>query len=130
MNVTNSQLDTANKSQEVSPFPAGVHKAHINRRAQRHNKHKTEKNIKDLQKKYRLGTVSKVFYWRDLTGFTSPTSPLNQMWIKTHEVLRSTYVPARTRNNWVRGPCDQYAFCFLVLVLVDQDKFRNLSFHN
>ena len=41
--VTNSQLDTTNESQEVSPFPAGDHKAHINRRAQRHSKHKTEK---------------------------------------------------------------------------------------
>ena len=36
--VTNSQLDTTNVSQEVSPFPAGDHKAHINRRAQRHSK--------------------------------------------------------------------------------------------
>ena len=34
--VTNSQLDTTNETQEVSPFPAGDHKAHINRRAQRH----------------------------------------------------------------------------------------------
>ena len=34
--VTNSQLDTTNESQEVSPFPAGDHKAHINRRAHRH----------------------------------------------------------------------------------------------
>ena len=49
--VTNSKLDTTNESQEVSPFPAGGHKAHINRRLQRHNKHKTEKNIKDPQKK-------------------------------------------------------------------------------
>ena len=40
--VTNSQIDTTNESQEVSPFPAGDHKAHINRRAQRHSKHKTE----------------------------------------------------------------------------------------
>ena len=37
--VTNSELDTTNESQEVSPFPAGDHKAHINRRAQRHSKH-------------------------------------------------------------------------------------------
>ena len=29
--VTNSQLDTTNESQEVSPFPPGDHKAHINR---------------------------------------------------------------------------------------------------
>ena len=41
--VANSQLDTTNESQEVSPFPAGDHKAHINRRAQRLCKHKTEK---------------------------------------------------------------------------------------
>ena len=33
--VTNSQLDTTNESQEVSPFPGGDHKAHINRRTQR-----------------------------------------------------------------------------------------------
>ena len=31
--VINSQLDTTNESQEVGPFPAGDHKAHINRRA-------------------------------------------------------------------------------------------------
>ena len=44
--VTNSQLDTTNESQEVSPFPAGDHKAHINRRAQRHSKHKTVRKHK------------------------------------------------------------------------------------
>ena len=83
--VTNSQLDITNESQEVSPFPAGDHKAHINRRTQRHSKHKTEK--KDPQKKYRLGTVCKIFYWRAQTGLTAPTSPLLQMWIKTHRYL-------------------------------------------
>ena len=31
--VTNSHLDTTNESKEVSPFPAGDHKAHINRLA-------------------------------------------------------------------------------------------------
>ena len=54
-----TQLYTTNKSQEVSPFPAGDHKAQISRRAQRHSKHKTEKNIKDSLKKCRIGTVSK-----------------------------------------------------------------------
>ena len=44
--VTNSQLDTTNESQEVIPFPAGDHRAHINRRAQRHSKRKTEKTHK------------------------------------------------------------------------------------
>ena len=43
---TNSQLNTTNESQEVSPIPAGDHKAHINRRAQRHSKHKTEQKHK------------------------------------------------------------------------------------
>ena len=44
--VTNSQLYTTNESHKVSPIPAGDHKAHINRRAQRHNNHKTEKKHK------------------------------------------------------------------------------------
>ena len=48
--VANSQLDTTDESQEVSPFPTGDHKAHINRHVQRHSKHKTEKNIKDPQR--------------------------------------------------------------------------------
>ena len=43
--VTNSQLDTTDESQEVSPFPAGDHKAHINRQIKgiantRQKKHK------------------------------------------------------------------------------------------
>ena len=44
--VKNSQLDTTNESQEVNSYPAGDHKAHINRRAQRHSKHKTEQKHK------------------------------------------------------------------------------------
>ena len=42
--LTNSQLYTTNERQEVSPFPAGDHKAQINRHAQKHKKHKTEKH--------------------------------------------------------------------------------------
>ena len=67
--VTKSQLDTTNESQEVSTFPAGDHRAHINRRTQRQSKHKTEKNIKDPQKKYRLGTHS--FIFKDLASLMS-----------------------------------------------------------
>ena len=40
--VTNSHLDITNESQGISPFPTGDHKASINRRTQKHNKHKTE----------------------------------------------------------------------------------------
>ena len=38
--------DTTNESQEVSPFPAGDHKAHINRRAQNIANTRQNKNIK------------------------------------------------------------------------------------
>ena len=43
--VINLQLDTTNESQEAIPFPAGDHKAHINRRVKgiantRQKKHK------------------------------------------------------------------------------------------
>ena len=59
--VTNSLLDTTNESQEVSPFPAGDHKAPINRNVQRHSKHKTEKNIKDPQRSTALERSVKYF---------------------------------------------------------------------
>ena len=47
--VTNSQPDTTNESQEVSHIPAGNHNAQINRRTQRHNKHRTEKHIRSTK---------------------------------------------------------------------------------
>ena len=64
--VTNSQLDTTNESQEASPFPAGDHKAHVRYKQTRTKAKQTQdrKNIKDPQKKYRLGMVSKIFYCR------------------------------------------------------------------
>ena len=40
--LTNSQLDVTNESQKVSPYPAGDHKALVNRHARKHNKNKTE----------------------------------------------------------------------------------------
>ena len=40
--VTNSQLDTTNENQEVSPFPAGDH-------AQRNSKHKAEKHKRSIK---------------------------------------------------------------------------------
>ena len=67
--VTNSQLDTTNKSQVVSPFPAGDHKAHINRRAQRHSKHKTEQKHKRSKRSTALERSVKYF-----TGGLKPVS--------------------------------------------------------
>ena len=83
--MTNSQLDTTNESQEVSPFPAGDLKAHINRRAQRQSKHKIEKNIKDPQRSTALERSLR--YFTGLNRFNGATSPLIQMWIKIHRYL-------------------------------------------
>ena len=44
------QLDRTDESQEVSPFSAGGHKAHIIRRVQRHSKHETEQKHKRFTK--------------------------------------------------------------------------------
>ena len=46
--VTNLQLDTTNDSQEVSPFPAGDHKVHINRRSQRHSKSRNAASVSEV----------------------------------------------------------------------------------
>ena len=71
--VTNSQLDTTNESQEVSPYPAGDHMAHINRHVQRHSKHKTEKNITDSHRSTALERSVKYF-----TGGFKPGLTVNQ----------------------------------------------------
>ena len=73
--VTNLQFDTTKESQEVSPFPAGDHKPHINRRAQRHSKHKTEQKHKRYTKstalewsvKYFTGGLKLVLWRANLT---------------------------------------------------------------
>ena len=44
--VTNSQQTPQTRAKRSALFPAGDHKAHINRRAQRHSKHKTEQKHK------------------------------------------------------------------------------------
>ena len=53
-------INVTNKSQDVSPFPSGDHITAMNKRES-----KTSENINNTnyqQKKYRLGTVSKIFY--------------------------------------------------------------------
>ena len=46
------------------------------------------KNINDLQKKLRLGSVSKNILLEGLNRFNgAPTSPLVQMWIMIHRYL-------------------------------------------
>ena len=75
-------VDTTNESQEVSPFPAGDHKAHINRRPQNIANTRQNKNIKDPQKKYRLGTVS-YFLLEGLNQFNGANLTLNSEENKT-----------------------------------------------
>ena len=53
--MTTSQLDITNESQEVSPFPAGDHKASIIIRARKHIKNKTEITIDQRYKSISCG---------------------------------------------------------------------------
>ena len=61
---TTSQLDIANESQEVSPFPAGDQKELLIRRALKHNKNKTEITQMIHKRSTALERSVKVFYWR------------------------------------------------------------------
>ena len=68
--VTNSQLDTTNKSQEVSPFPAGDHKAQIKRRIQSHSKTRkihTKSTALEWSVKYFTGGLKSVLCHANLT---------------------------------------------------------------
>ena len=77
--VTNSQLDITNESQEVSPFPAGDHKASTD--VHEIITKQDRNSINDPQKKHRLGTVSKDILLEGLNRFNGvPTSPLVHMW--------------------------------------------------
>ena len=61
--VTNSQKTPQTRAKR-SALSQQVTTKHINRRAQNIANTRQNKNIKDPQQKYRLGTVSKIFYWR------------------------------------------------------------------
>ena len=72
--VTNSQLDTTNESKEASLFPAGDHKAQINRCTQRHSKHMTETDIKIHKRSTALERSVKYF-----TGGLTYNTYLNKL---------------------------------------------------
>ena len=96
--VTTSQLDITNMGQEVSPFPAGDHKASINRLARKHNK-QDRNNINDPQKKHHLGTVSKNILQEGLNRFHgAPTSPL----VKPHSHIADQPTAQRGRNRTLK----------------------------
>ena len=68
-------ISITSKSQEDSPFPAGDHKAAMNRRESMRNKR--HKNTNGPQKKYRLGTVSKSILLEGLNQFQGANLTLN-----------------------------------------------------
>ena len=78
-----------NKSQEVSPFPSGNQRTRQQWTDAKAWQTQDINNTNDPQKKYRLvGMVSKNILLEGLNRFHSPaTSPLVQMWIKTHRCL-------------------------------------------
>ena len=78
-------INITNKSQEVSPFPSGDLKAAMNRRESIRNTRQKKQMIHKRSTAFERSV--KIFYSRALTGFTAPTSPLVQMWIKTHRCL-------------------------------------------
>ena len=70
-------VDTTNESQEVSPFSAGDHKAHINRRAQRHSKHKTAQKHKRSTKEEPPWNGQKNILLEGLNRFVGANLTLN-----------------------------------------------------
>ena len=74
------------KHHKQEPSPSGDHKAAMNRRESM--KTQDINNTNDLQKKYRLRTVSKNILLEGINWFHgAPTSPLVQIWIKTLRVF-------------------------------------------
>ena len=78
--VTNSQLDTTNESQEFSPFLAGDHKAHINRWAQRHSKHKTEQIHRRSTKEVRVTSCKTSFKYTWPWPLTFDSKVISVIW--------------------------------------------------
>ena len=66
----------------------GDHKPAMNRRESMTNtRHKYNVTQINHKRSTTLEQSVNIFYFRALTGFTAPTSPLVQMWIKTHRCL-------------------------------------------
>ena len=87
-NVTTSQLNITNESQEVSPFTAGDLKAHQQTDVHKCITKQDRNNMNDPQKKHCLRTVSKNILLEGLHQYNGATTlPLVHMWIKTHRCL-------------------------------------------
>ena len=97
-------INITNKSQEVNPFPAGYHKAAMNRRqSMRNTRHK---NTNDPQKMYRLGTVSKNilleglnrFHGANQVAWESLPPHLNELNYESHYLKKKTTTKKQTET--------------------------------
>ena len=86
-----TQLNITNKCQEISPFSAGDHKAAMNRAKAWQTQDMN--NTNDLQKKYRLGTVSKNVLLEGLNQFHGANPALNS------DVDQDTFGKAQNTTN-------------------------------
>ena len=77
-------INITNKSQEVSPFPSGDHKAAMNRRESTTNTRQNSTN--DPQQKYRLGKVSNISIHHECEGGIEKSVPRITDWY--HEACR------------------------------------------
>ena len=81
-------INITNKSQEVSPFPAGDHKATTNRRESMKNTRL--KNTNDQQKKFSVGTFSKNILLDGLNRFHGASLTLSSK-IKTPREMTKSF---------------------------------------
>ena len=90
---------------EVSPFPAGDHKASINRRARKHNKHKTEKHkwsTKEAppwngQLKYFTGGLKSISWRAHLTHLSEDSNH------SAHALSMIRIFVLRLKKRWTLG---------------------------
>ena len=82
--MTKSQLDITNKSQEVSPFPAGDPKAAMKTDAKAWHAQDIN-NTNDPQKKYRLGMLSKNTMIFKISKFNIGLKSLLLQWLSEPE---------------------------------------------
>ena len=75
MGNNKNTINITKKSQKISPRPAGDNKAAFNRRESMTNTR--HKNTNDPQKKYHLGTVSKIILLEGLNFFNGANITLS-----------------------------------------------------
>ena len=73
------RINIINKSKDVNPFPAGDHKAAMNRRESMRNTKNKNKTQMIHKRSTALKRSVKIFYWRDLNQFHGANLSLNNV---------------------------------------------------